>query len=206
MLFRSLRFTIPAPGRLCITCASQENHQLPPHSPQHRGHGREGLTPPDPSLALTLSTGHWLGSLRISAPLRRRHQPSGWSGSAAGQSSTEGKRGQCQLTQPFAGPRCPHPQLTQVQRSGGWGRALEFRHPQSPYREFKINLEPETGPGHGYQRCLCSLDKTEPPQDSPCICQKQKVTCPRSPQEGRARWGSSWCEGNTAAAGHSPQT
>lgn len=48
MLFRSLRFTIPAPGGLCITCASQENHQLPPHSPQHRGHGREGLTPPDP--------------------------------------------------------------------------------------------------------------------------------------------------------------
>lgn len=60
---------------------------------------------------------------------------------------------------------------------------------RAPTGSLKINLESETGPGHGYRRSLCSLDKTEPSQNCPRIRQQEKGTRPRSPQEGRARQG-----------------
>lgn len=63
-----------------------------PHPPQMNVAVRAWLPPFPPKipLALTPWIGHWLGSLRISAPPHHRLRQSGWSGSVAGQSSTEG--------------------------------------------------------------------------------------------------------------------
>lgn len=85
---RSLHFATPAPaGESC---------------------GRSGQAPRPVSSVLPLgshlSTGRWPGSLQTSAPPRRRRRPSGWSGSAAGPSSTVGSRAERLPSAPAARP------------------------------------------------------------------------------------------------------
>lgn len=126
IIFGGLCFATPAPGR---ACAPQDES---PRSPKHTKRGFEGLTHFPTSSFLTLWTGRSLGSLRISAPPHRKRRPSGWSGSAAGPSSTWGTRGRCHLTQPFARPWCS-PVKPGLALRGHWKQ----NHPQSPYREFK---------------------------------------------------------------------
>lgn len=113
MLFGGLRFTIPAPGGLCITCASQEKHRLPPNSPIPPHHPQ--LSPFRLAIGSVLcefqlhyvidtDRADGLDQLLVSCPLRGR--------------------GERPVSAHAALRRAPvPPQLTQAQPSGGAGAA-----------------------------------------------------------------------------------